>query len=119
MSYAAGIAAVPLAFSLGWVAVPAYENTPGHWTAANVFAAAFATAAVSLIVLWLTGIGISVHHSGHHGGDRRGRGRGLPYTGFDMRQIGTVAVVVGMILVAMAPGLALSLPGSSPTCRCR
>ncbi len=33
------------------------------------------------------------------------------YTGFDMRQIGTVAVVVGMILVAMAPGLALSLAG--------
>ena len=115
VSYAAGIAAVPLAFALGWVAVPAYENTPGHWTAANVFAAAFATAAVSLIVLWLTGIGISVHTTVVTMAVIGAAAAGVrTYTGFDMRQIGTVAVVVGMILVAMAPGLALSLAGVKP-----
>ncbi len=115
VSYVAGIAAILLAFSLGWVVVPAYENTPGHWTAANVLAAAFTVAAVSLIVLWLSDIGISVHTAvvtlAVIGAAAAGV---LTFTGFDMRQIGTVAVVVGMILVALAPGMALSLAGVKP-----
>lgn len=115
LSYAAGLASVPLAFVLGWVAVPAYENTPGHWTAANVLAAAFAAGAVSLMVLWLTRIGISVHTAVvalTAGGAVAAGVRA--FAGFDMRQIGTVAVVIGMTIVALAPGMALLLAGVKP-----
>ncbi|KAA1249877.1 type VII secretion integral membrane protein EccD [Mycobacterium simiae] len=115
VSYAAGIAAVPLAFSLGWVAVPAYEGTPGHWTSANVLAAAFAAAAVSVMVLWLTNVGISVHTTVVTLAAAGAVAAGVrTFTGFDMRQIGTVAVVAGMIIVAVAPGLSLLLAGVKP-----
>jgi type VII secretion integral membrane protein EccD len=115
VSYAAGIAAIPLAFSLGWVAVPAYENTPGHWTAANAFAAAFAAAAVSAMVVWLTRVGISVHTTVVTVAALGAIAAGVrTFTGFDIRQIGTVAVVLGMAIVALAPGLSLLLAGVKP-----
>lgn len=115
VSYVAGIAAVFLAFAMGWVAVPAYENTPGHWTAANVFAATFAAAAVSLMVVWLTRVGISVHTTAVTLAIAGAAAAGVrTFTDFDMRQIGTVAVVVGMIIVAMAPALSLLLAGVKP-----
>lgn len=115
VSYVAGIAAVLLAFAVGWVAVPAYENTPGHWTAANVMAAAFTTAAVSLMVLWLTNVGITVHTGAVTLAVAGAAAAGvLTFTEFDMRQIGTVAVVVGMIIVVSAPALSLLLAGVKP-----
>lgn len=115
VSYAAGIAAVPLAFALGWVAVPAYENTPGHWTAANVLAAAFTAASVSLLVLWLTNVGISVHTAVVTlAGAAAVAAAVRTFTSFDIRQVSTVAVVAGMVLVAVAPGLALLLAGVKP-----
>ncbi|MBY6388911.1 type VII secretion integral membrane protein EccD [Rhodococcus erythropolis] len=115
VSYVAGIAAVLLAFAVGWVAVPAYENTPGHWTAANVMAAAFTAAAVSLMVLWLTNVGITVHTAAVTLAVAGAAAAGvLTFTEFDLRQIGTVAVVVGMIVVVSAPGLSLLLAGVKP-----
>lgn len=115
LSYAAGMAAVVLAFAMGWVAVPAYEKTPGHWTAANVVAAAFAAGAVSLMVLWLTKIGITVHTTVVTVAVAGAIAAGVrTFTGFDMRQIGTVAVVLGLGIVALAPGMALLLAGVRP-----
>ncbi|MGJ6127360.1 type VII secretion integral membrane protein EccD [Mycolicibacterium sp. Y3] len=115
LSYATGMAAVVLAFALGWVAVPAYENTPGHWTAANVLAGAFTAGAVSLMVLWLNKIGISVHTTVVTVAVVGAAAAGVrTFTGFDMRQIGTVAVVIGMAIVALAPGMALLLAGVKP-----
>lgn len=115
VSYVAGIAAVFLAFSLGWVAVPAYDNTPGHWTAANVFAAAFAAAAVSLLVLWLTKVGISVHTTVVTLATVGAIAAGVrTFTGFDMRQIGTAAIVIGMAIVALAAAFSLLLAKVRP-----
>lgn len=115
MSYTLGIAAVELAFALGWVTVPAYEGVPGQWTAANVFAAAFAAGAVSLMVLWLSGIGITVHTAVVVlAGATAGAAAVRTFTGFDMRQIGTVAVLMGMVVVALAPALSLSMARVRP-----
>jgi type VII secretion integral membrane protein EccD len=115
VSYTAGIASVALAFAMGWVAVPAYAGTPGHWTAANVFAGVFAAGTVSLLVVWLTGVGITVHTAAVTLTAASAAAAAVrTFTGFDMRQIGTVAVIVGMLIVAMGPGLALALARVRP-----
>lgn len=115
VSYAVGISAVILAFGLGWVAVPAYDGTAGHYTVANGFAAVFAAGAVSLLVVWLTGIGITVHTAIITLAAAAAAAAGVAtFTGFDVRQIATAAVVVGMVLVATAPGMALSLARVRP-----
>jgi type VII secretion integral membrane protein EccD len=115
VSYAVGFAAVALAFALGWVAVPAYDQAAGHWTAANLFAGVFAAGAVSLMLLWLTGVGITAHTFVITVAAAAAGAAGVrTFTGFDMRQVGTAAVVVGMVLVAVAPGMALWLARVRP-----
>jgi type VII secretion integral membrane protein EccD len=115
VSYVAGLSSVPLAFAMGWVSVAAYAGMPGHWTAANVVAAVFAASTVSLLAAWLTGVGITVHTAVVTvTAACTAAAAFLTFTGFDMRQIGTVAVIVGMLVVAMAPGLALALARVRP-----
>ncbi|SLH41026.1 transmembrane protein [Mycobacteroides abscessus subsp. massiliense] len=115
IAYVLGIGAVIVAFAAGWVAIPAYDNMPGQWTAANVMSASWCAAAASLLVLWLTGIGTTVHTAlvsllatGAIAATV------MTYTGFNGRQVGAVAVLVGLIMVVIAPGLALSLARVQP-----
>lgn len=115
VSYVLGIAAVPLAFTAGWVSVPAYEAVAGHWTTANLFAAIFAAGTVSCIGLWLTGIGITVHTAAMClAATGTAAAAARTFINADLRQIGTVAVVAGMIVAAIAPGLSLWLAGVKP-----
>lgn len=115
VSYVLGIAAVPLAFVAGWVAVPAYDGINGHWTAANVFAGVFAAGAASLMVVWLTGVGITVHTAVIAVSSvAAGAAAVATFTGFEDRQIATVAILVGLIVQAAAPGLALTLARVRP-----
>lgn len=115
ISYVLGIAAVPLAFTAGWVAVPAYEGIDGHWTAANLFAGVVAAGAASLMVVWLTGVGITVHTAVITvSGVATAAAAAATFTGFEARQIATVAILVGMIVQAGAPGLALTLARVRP-----
>ncbi|MFZ2239619.1 MAG: type VII secretion integral membrane protein EccD [Gordonia amarae] len=115
LSYALGISAVPLAFAVGWVSVPAYDAVAGNWTAANVFAGAFAAGITSLLVLWLTGLGTTVHTALVSMAIAGAAASGVKtFTAFDIRQIGTVALLSGMLLVAAAPALSLSLARVRP-----
>lgn len=115
ISYMLGLAALPLALAAGWVAVPAYDGVAGHWTAANICAGIFTVGGVSLIVLWLTGLGVTAHTAvitlsvaGAIAAAVR------VYTGFDGRQIAAVAVLVGAVLISCAQALALGLARVRP-----
>lgn len=115
VSYALGIGAVLLAFGAGWVAVPPADGVAGHWTAANVLAAVFAAGAVSLLVLWLTGVGITVHTAVITVAVVAvAAAAARTFTGLDARQLGTAALLVGMILITAAPALALGLARVRP-----
>lgn len=110
ISYVLGIGAVILAFAMGWVCVPAVDAVPGQWSAANLMAAAIATAAVSVLVLWFTGIGLTVHTTVISAAILGAVAAAvMAFTGFDGRQVGGVAVFLGMCLVVAAPKLALAL----------
>ena len=109
LSYVLGIALLPLAFSVGWSAVPAYESQPGAWTAANVYAGAFVVVLFSAIAHWLTGRGAVVHSAVITAGLSAGAaGAVMAFTGFTGPQVGAVAVVVGAVVIAAAPAMALS-----------
>jgi type VII secretion integral membrane protein EccD len=115
ISYALGIAAVPLAFAAGWVAVPAYDGIDGHWTAANFFAGVFAAGGASLLVAWLTGVGITVHTATVTASVvGAAAAAAATFTGFQAHQIATVAVLVGLIVQTAAPALALALARVRP-----
>lgn len=115
VSYALGICAVLLAFGAGWVAVPPADGVASHWTAANVLAGVFASGVISLLVLWLTGVGITVHTAVITVAAAATLAAGLrTFTGLDARQLGTGALLVGMILITAAPGLALGLARVRP-----
>lgn len=115
ISYTLGLAALPLAFAAGWVAVPAYDGVDGHWTAANVCAGIFTAGGISLMVLWLTGIGITVHTAVISLSIAGTVAAALRvYTGFDVRQIASVAVLVGAVLTVCAQALALALARVRP-----
>lgn len=115
VSYAAGLSAVPVAFALGWVSVPAYGGQAGQWTAANVFAANFSAAVVALLVLWLTGIGITVHTAlVTTAGVVAAAAAVRTFTEFDLHQVGLGVMLVGLVLVSTAPALALYLAGVRP-----
>ncbi|MHC9295450.1 type VII secretion integral membrane protein EccD [Mycobacterium sp. LTG2003] len=108
LSYALGIAALPLAFAAGWVAVPTLDGVDGAWTAANPTVAALAAGVVSLLVARLTGIGIMMHTAAVTGaGIGAVSAAVLTFTGFDGRQVGTGAVVAGMVVIVGAPALSL------------
>lgn len=108
VSYALGIAAVLLAFGAGWVAVPPADGIAGHWTAANLLAGVFAAGAISLLVLWLTGVGTTVHTAIIALASAATVAAALrTFTGLDARQLGIGALLVGMILITAAPALAL------------
>ena len=108
VSYARGIAAVLLAFGAGWVAVPPADGIAGHWTAANLLAGVFAAGAISLLVLWLTGVGTTVHTAIIALAAAATVVAALrTFTGLDARQLGIGALLVGMILITAAPALAL------------
>ena len=108
VSYALGIAAVLLAFGAGWVAVPPADGIAGHWTAANLLAGVFAAGAISLLVLWLTGVGTTVHTAIIALASAATAAAALrTFTGLDARQLGIGALLVGMILITAAPALAL------------
>ncbi|MDA0252843.1 MAG: type VII secretion integral membrane protein EccD [Actinomycetota bacterium] len=108
VSYALGIATVLLAFGAGWVAVPPVDGIAGHWTAANVLAGVFAAGALSLLVLWLTGVGITAHTAIIVLATASTVVAALrTFTGLDARQLGVGALLIGMILFTAAPALAL------------
>lgn len=108
VSYALGLAAVLLAFGAGWVAIPPDDGVAGHWTAANVLAGVFAAGVISLLVLWLTGVGITVHTAIIAvTAAATGVAALRTFTGLDARQLGTGALLVGLILITAAPALAL------------
>ncbi|MGV0743856.1 type VII secretion integral membrane protein EccD [Mycolicibacterium sp. XJ870] len=108
LSYVLGISALPLAFAAGWVAVPPVDGANGAWTAANPTVASVAAGVVSLLVVRLTGIGITVHTAAVTGaGIAAVAAALLTFTGFDGRQVGTGAVVIGMIVIVGAPALSL------------
>jgi type VII secretion integral membrane protein EccD len=108
VAYALGIAAVLLAFGAGWVAVPPADGVAGHWTAANVLAGVFASGVISLLVLWLTGVGTTVHTAIIALAAAATVVAALrTFTGLDSRQLGIGALLVGMILITAAPALAL------------
>lgn len=110
ISYVLGIGAVLLAFALGWVAVPAVDGVPGQWTAANLLAASIAAAAISILVLWFTGVGLTVHTAVTTAALVGATASGvMAFTGIDGRQVGSVAVWLSMCLVVAAPKLALAL----------
>lgn len=115
VSYALGIAAVFLAFGAGWVAVPPADGLAGNWTAANVLAAVFAAGVISLLVAWLTGVGITVHTAVV---TVAVTGAGVAvlrtFTALDARQLGTGALLAGMVIITVAPGLALRLARVRP-----
>ncbi|WP_204802772.1 type VII secretion integral membrane protein EccD [Mycobacterium riyadhense] len=115
ISYTLGLAALPLALAAGWVAVPAYDGIDGHWTAANICAGIFTAGGVSLIVLWLTGIGNAAHTAVVTLSVAGAAAAAVRvYTGFDGRQIAAVAVLVGAILIASAQAMALGLARVRP-----
>jgi type VII secretion integral membrane protein EccD len=115
LSYALGLAALPVAFTMGWVSVPAYGGVHGHWTAAHISAAIFTLAAASLAVWWLTGVGHTVHTAlialavaGAAAAAAR------TFTPFDSRQIAAVAVLVGALLIVTAEPMALVMARVRP-----
>lgn len=115
VSYALGIAAVLLALGAGWVAVPPADGVAGRWTAANVLAAAFAAGVISLLVAWLTGVGITVHTTVVSlAAIATGVAALRTFTDLDARQLGTGALLVGMIVITAAPALALWLARVRP-----
>lgn len=115
LSYALGIAALPLALSAGWVSVPPSGGVDGQWTAANFMAAMFAVVGTSLAVARLTRIGIVVHTAVTlSAGFAAASATVLTFTSFDARHVGTMVVLLGMILVAAAPGTALFLARVRP-----
>ncbi len=108
VSYALGISAVLLAFGAGWVAVPPDDGVAGHWTAANVLAGVFASGVISLLVLWLTGVGTTVHTAIITVASAATVVAALrTFTGLNARQLGVGALLVGMVLITAAPALAL------------
>ena len=119
ISYALGIAAWPAAFSTGWVSVPPYAGQGGHWTAANFAAASAAVAGASLLVTRLTRLGVVVHTAmSLSAGFSTVSAAAVVFGGFNSRQVGTVGVLAGMILVSVAPGVALLLargPSAEPS----
>lgn len=115
LSWTLGMCAPLLAAATGWVLVPPFDSVPGHASAANVLAAVFAAGAVSLLVAWLTGLGITVHTAVVTATAAAAVVAALrAFTGFDARQLGTAALVVGMIVVAAAPASALILARVRP-----
>jgi type VII secretion integral membrane protein EccD len=115
VSYALGIAAVALAFGAGWVAVPAVDGTAGRWSAANVLAAVFAAGTISLLVAWLTRVGLTVHTAVVTLAATATGVAGLrAFTGLDTRQLAIGALLIGMIIMTAAPGLALWLARVRP-----
>ena len=115
VSYALGIAAVLLAFGAGWVAVPPADGMAGNWTAANALAGVFAAGVISLLVVWLTGVGITVHTTVVIVAATATAVAALrTFTALDARQLGTGALLLGMIIITAAPGLALWLARVRP-----
>lgn len=116
VSYSVGMAALPVAFAAGWVAVPAYAGVHGQWTAANVLAGAFCVAAVSLIVVWLTGVGITVHTAVISLSVLGASAAAVcTFTAFDSRQIGGVTALLGLMLASSAEAIALLLARLRPS----
>jgi type VII secretion integral membrane protein EccD len=116
VAYALGLAAVALAFGAGWVAVPPADGVPGRWTAANVLAAVVAAGVISLLVAWLTRVGITVHTGVVALAAAAAVVAGLTvFTGLDARQLGVGALLAGMTLTAAAPACALWLARVRPS----
>jgi type VII secretion integral membrane protein EccD len=115
LSYALGIAALPVAFATGWVAVPAYDGAHGHWTAANICAAVFTLAAVSLALWWLTGSGPTVHTGIITLAAVAAAAAGArTFTSFDSRQIAAATLLAGALLIVTAEALALVMARVRP-----
>jgi len=115
VSYALGLAATLWAGGAGWVAVPLLDGIAGQWTSANVLAAVFAAGVVSLMVMWVSGVGITVHTAVVTVAVAATAAAAVrAFTGFDARQIATGAMVAGLVLVTAAPGLALGLARVRP-----
>lgn len=115
LSYALALAALPVAFTMGWVAVPAYGGAHGHWTAANICAGVFTVAAVSLALWWLTGIGPTVHTALVAVSVVAAAAAGArTFTGFDSRQIAAAALLVGALLIVSAESMALVMARVRP-----
>lgn len=74
----------------------------------NLLAGVFAAGAISLLVLWLTGVGTTVHTAIIALAAAATVVAALrTFTGLDARQLGIGALLVGMILITAAPALAL------------
>lgn len=115
LSYALGLAALPVAFAMGWVAVPAYGGANGHWTAANICAGVFTVAAASLALWWLTGIGPTVHTGIIALGVVAAAAAGArTFTSFEGRQIAAATLLVGALLIVSAESMALVMARVRP-----
>lgn len=115
ISYALGLAALPLAMVAGWVAVPAYDGVAGNWTPANVLAGVATVAAASLVTVWLTGVGRTLHTVVITLSLAAVAAAAvLTFTGFDGRQVAAGALLVGAILAAFGQAYALILARVRP-----
>ncbi|SOJ57632.1 ESX-1 secretion system protein EccD1 [Mycobacterium simulans] len=115
ISYVLGAAALPLAFSAGWVLVPPHDGGDGGWTAANLLAGSVALGTTSFVVAYLTKIGPAFHTATTLSACfAAGAAAAFTFTGLGARQVGTTAVVLGMILITAAPRISLLLARIQP-----